>query len=132
MQRYRLGEAATVLGVSVDSLRRWVDSGKVSATRTAGGQRVIDGPDLALLAMALAPPHIPAEGLPARSARNRLLGVVTKVTRDGVMAQVEMQVGAHRIVSLMTREAADELELAPGVVAVASIKSTSVVVERPA
>ena len=132
MASYRLGEAAAVLGVSVDTLRRWVDAGRVCGARTAGGQRVIDGPALAELATALAPAPAPAEGLPARSARNRLLGVVTKVTRDGVMAQVEMQVGPHRIVSLMTREAADELDLAPGVVAVASIKSTSVVVERPA
>ena len=132
MLRYRLGEAAAVLGVSVDTLRRWVDAGKVAGVRTAGGQRVIDGPALAELATALAGPPTPAEGLPARSARNRLLGVVTKVTRDGVMAQVELQAGPHRIVSLMTREAADELGLAPGVVAVASIKSTSVVVERSA
>ncbi len=130
-----MGEAAAVLGVSVDTLRRWMDAGKAPGLRTAGGQRVIDGPALAQLAIAMAPPHPPhppGEGLPARSARNRLLGVVTKVTRDRVMAQVEMHVGAHRIVSLMTREAADELGLSPGVVAVASIKSTSVVVERPA
>lgn len=129
MASYRLGEAATVLGVSVDTLRRWMDAGKVAGARTAGGQRLIDGLALADLAAAMAPPRAATDG---RSARNRLLGVVTRVTRDGVMAQVEMQVGPHRIVSLMTREAADELELAPGVVAAASIKSTSVVVERPA
>jgi molybdopterin-binding protein len=129
MASYRLGEAASALGVSVDTLRRWVDAGKVSGARTAGGQRVIDGTALADLATTLAPPHSESDG---RSARNRLLGIVTRVTRDGVMAQVEMQVGPHRIVSLMTREAADELGLAPGIVAAASIKSTSVVVELPA
>ena len=127
MSSYRLGEAAAVLGVSVDTLRRWVDTGRVAATRTSGGQRLVEGSAIAELATSLAPPpHRPTDA----SARNRLPGVVTRVTRDGVMAQVELQAGPHRIVSLMTREAADELELAPGVLAVASIKSTSVVVER--
>ena len=130
MASYRLGEAAAALGVSVDTLRRWVDDGRVHGARTAGGQRVIAGGDLAELAVALAPAHTPAAV--GASARNRLPGVVTRVTRDGVMAQVELQVGPHRIVSLMTREAADELGLAPGVIAAASIKSTSVVIERPA
>ncbi len=130
MSELSLGDAARAIGVSVDTLRRWVDDGKVDGTRTPGGQRLIDGGALAELAssMAQAPPEHPHSG---QSARNRLPGVVTRVARDGVMAQVELQVGPHRIVSLMTREAADELELAPGVVAVASIKSTSVVVERP-
>lgn len=128
MPSYRLGEAAAVLGVSVDTLRRWVDAGKVTAERTTGGQRMVDGFSLAQFASGLAPPHHASE----RSARNRILGIVTRVTRDGVMAQVEMQAGPHRLVSLMTREAADELSLAPGVVAFASIKSTSVVVERSA
>jgi molybdopterin-binding protein len=128
---YRLGEAADVLGVSVDTMRRWVDSGRVQGHRTEGGQRLVDGSALADLANALAPP--PGAGAPpatARSARNRLPGVVTRVTRDRVMAQVELQVGPHRIVSLMTREAADELGLERGVLAAASIKSTSVVIER--
>lgn len=128
MASYRLGEAASALGVSVDTLRRWMDTGRVTGTRTAGGQRVVEGESLAALALAMAPPH---DADHPRSARNRLPGVVTRVTRDGVMAQVELQAGPHRIVSLLTREAADELELAPGVLAVASIKSTSVMIERP-
>lgn len=131
MPSYRLGEAAAALGVSIDTLRRWADGGRVRGRRTAGGQRRIDAEDLAALAASLAPPRSPAPGSPApRSARNRIPGVVTKVSRDGVMAQVELQAGPHRLVSLMTREAADELGLAPGVLAVASIKATSVVVER--
>lgn len=123
---YRLGEAASVLGISPDALRRWVDAGRVHATRTAGGQRVIAGTELAVLAQSLAP--MQTEGRSAESARNRLPGIVTRVTRDGVMAQVEMQAGPHRIVSLMTREASDDLGLAPGVLVVASVKSTNVVV----
>jgi molybdopterin-binding protein len=130
MPSYRMGEAAAALGIGVDTLRRWADTGRLAVTRTPGGHRVVSSTDLARLAEELARPDPPTEGLPARSSRNRLPGVVTQVTRDGVMAQVEMQVGPHRIVSLMTREAADELGLAPGVIAAASIKSTSVVVER--
>jgi molybdopterin-binding protein len=131
MARYRLGEAAAVLGVSVDTMRRWVDTGRVTGHRTEGGQRVVEGASLADLAAAMAPAHPRAEPSgPARSARNRLPGVVTRVTRDGVMAQVELQAGPHRIVSLMTREAAEELGLDRGVLAAASIKSTSVVIER--
>ena len=131
MARYRLGEAAAVLGVSVDTLRRWVDAGRVEGHRTDGGQRVVEGTSLAEVATAMAPaPFHGDPGGAARSARNRLPGVVTRVTRDGVMAQVELQAGPHRIVSLMTREAAEELGLDRGVLAAASIKSTSVVIER--
>jgi molybdopterin-binding protein len=134
MQAFRISEAAALLGVSDDTLRRWADAGRVPTTRDKSGRQAIDGPDLARLAEETAA----AAGRPAprpvlsESARNRFLGLVTKVTRDTVMAQVEIQAGPHRIVSLMSREAADELGLEPGVLAVAAVKSTNVVVEVPA
>ena len=129
MASYRIGDAAAALGVSVDTLRRWVDAGRVPSSRTAGGQRVVEGADLAALARSRADP---AGGeRRGHSARNRLPGVVTSVTRDAVMAQVELQCGPHRIVALVTREAVDELGLEPGVLATAAIKSTSVTLDRP-
>jgi molybdopterin-binding protein len=125
---YRPGEAAELLGVSVDTVRRWADSGRLRTRRSAGGQRVIDGADLArFLSEEAAPPD--TAPIRAQSARNHLPGIVTKVVKDKVAAQVEIQVGPHRLVSLMTREAADELGLAPGVRAVAAVKATNVVVE---
>jgi molybdopterin-binding protein len=132
MARFRIREAAELLGVSDDTVRRWADSGRIP-TAVDGGKRVIDGVDLAHLAEELAAtnerPLPPA--VVAHSARNRFAGLVTRVVRDGVMAQVEMQAGPFRFVSLMSREAADELGLEPGVVAVASVKATNVVVEVP-
>jgi molybdopterin-binding protein len=130
MPSYRIGQAAELLGVSVDTVRRWADAGSLPSTRTPGGHRLVDGAGLARLAAAH---HRRPEGGQGhgRSARNRLAGIVTKVQRDDLSAQVELQAGPFRIVSLMTREAADELELAPGVLAVAAIKATNVVVERP-
>lgn len=128
MPAYKIGQAAELLGVSVDTVRRWVDSGRLDATRGEGGRRLIDGETLAAFAVELTDTP-EAEPVVARSARNRFPGIVTRVVRDGVVAQVEIQSGPHRVVSLMTREAADELGLAPGVLAVASVKSTSVVVE---
>ncbi len=134
---YRIGQAATVLDVSVDTVRRWADSGRLQTQRTEGGQRLVEGASLAQLAEELAAGAGPAverdrPPLVGASARNRLPGIVIRVTKDTVMAQVELQVGRHRMVSLMTREAADELGLAPGVRAVATVKSTNVVVEVPA
>ena len=124
----RLAEAARLLAVSDDTIRRWTDSGKLASSVDASGRRVVDGADLAELAVSLADaPHPGPIG--AASARNRFVGIVTRVVRDTVMAQVELQCGPHRVVSLMSREAADELALAPGVVAIASIKSTNVVIE---
>ena len=129
MPRYRIGQAAEVLGVSVDTVRRWVDGGRLVAAREPGGARSVDGASLARLAVELHEDQEATAGI--RSARNALPGIVTKVTRDKVAAQVELQCGPHRIVSLMTREAADELALAPGVLATAVVKATTVVVELP-
>jgi molybdopterin-binding protein len=125
-----MGEAAAFLGVSVDTVRRWTDDGRLATSRTAGGHRLVDPADLARLATELAEAPEPGT-IAGASARNRLTGLVTRVERDGVMAKVDLQAGPFRIVSLMSREAADELGLEPGVVAVASVKATNVVVEIP-
>jgi molybdopterin-binding protein len=129
MASFTIGETADLLGVSADTVRRWVDSESLPASRTPGGRRRIEGADLARFASSRAGA---ATDPPVReSARNHFRGLVTKVTKDKVMAQVEIQAGPFRVVSLMSREAADDLALAPGVLAVASVKSTNVVVEVP-
>lgn len=128
MPNLRISEAAELLGVSDDTLRRWAEQGRLPVSVAEHGRQVVDGADLAALAQQLADAP---EDSRQQSARNRLRGIVTKVTKDTVMAQVEMQAGPYRVVSLMSREAADELGLEPGVVAVASVKSTHVVVELP-
>ena len=125
----RISEAAALLGVSDDTVRRWVDQGKLPSVQDSG-RMAIDGQALAAFAQEMADSPEPGHTA-AASARNRMRGIVTRVLKDGVMAQVEMQAGPFRIVSLMSREAADELGLEPGVIAVASIKSTHVVVEIP-
>ena len=127
---FRLGEAADLLGVSSDTLRRWIDGGRVEAARDENGHRVIDGAVLAEFARSLGDTDEQERAGSVSSARNRFRGIVTRVVRDTVMAQVEMQAGPHRVVSLMSREAADELGLVPGMVTVAVVKSTNVVVER--
>jgi molybdopterin-binding protein len=133
MATYRLAEAAELLGVSDDTVRRWADSGRFPTSKTSDGHAGVEGAALAALARELA--HIPADGATASStrvsARNHLRGIVTEVKRDTVMAQVELCCGPYRVVSLMSREAADALGLEAGVVAVASIKATNVVVEVP-
>ncbi|HEX3623465.1 MAG TPA: TOBE domain-containing protein [Acidimicrobiales bacterium] len=130
MPAYRIGQAAELLGVSVDTVRRWVDAGRLDAVRGEGGRRLVDGEALARFAVRLGEEHDQEpDVVVGRSARNRFPGIVTRVVKDTVAAQVEIQAGPHRVVSLMTREAADELGLAPGVLAVAAVKSTSVVVE---
>jgi len=129
MPSYRLRDAAELLGVSDDSLRRWADGGRVTTSTDAAGRRVIDGAELARFAEQNAAPVPSAGAIIRESARNRFVGLVTRVVRDTVMAQVEMQCGPYRVVSLMSREAADELKLEPGVTAVASVKSTNVVIE---
>jgi molybdopterin-binding protein len=128
---FRVREAAALLGVSDDTVRRWIDAGRLASTTDAGGRNVVAGSDLAAFAQTLAGDH-PAPGpVRSESARNRFVGLVTRVVRDTVMAQVEIQAGPHRIVSLLSREAADELQLEPGVLAIAAVKSTNVVVELP-
>jgi molybdopterin-binding protein len=131
---FRVREAAGLLGVSDDTLRRWADAGRVATTSDAAGRQVVDGVELARLAEEVAASAERPQARPVvqESARNRFTGLVTRVVRDTVMAQVEIQAGPHRIVSLMSREAADDLGLAPGVLAVAAVKSTNVVVEVPA
>ena len=127
---YRIAQAASLLGVSDDTVRRWIDSGRLSASSTSG-PTTIDGAELAAHAQEIA--TAPELGSPvAESARNRFTGLVTRVIKDSVMAQVDLQCGPFRVVSLMSAEAASELQLEPGVVAVASVKSTHVVVEVPA
>ena len=109
-------------------MRRWADSGRLATTRTPAGHRTVTGKELARLATQFDDPG----DVPGRaSARNRFRGIVTKVLRDKVMAQVEIQSGPHRFVSLMSREAADDLELEPGKMAVATVKATTVIVELP-
>lgn len=128
MHRFRIGKAAQLLGVSPDTVRRWADQGRVATVRTDGGQREIEGPELARLALELG--DQPLDDADSVSARNRFPGLVTRVICDTVMAQVEIQAGPHRVVSLISAEAVDALGLEPGVPAVASIKSTNVVIER--
>ena len=126
---YRIAEAAALLGVSDDTVRRWIDSGRLTAVRDGGGPAVVDGAALARIATQLH--EAPEPGTTPSSARNRLTGIVTRVVRDTVMAQVEIQAGPFRLVSLMSREAADELGLEIGVRAVATVKATQVSVDVP-
>ena len=131
MTSYKPGEVANLLGVSVDTVRRLADSGTLATQRSADGHRVVDGEDLARY---LAEQDEPEGTGPivGESARNRFPGIVTRVVANDVVATVELRAGRHRIVSLMTAEAVSELGLRPGVLAVAAVKSTSVVVEVPA
>jgi molybdopterin-binding protein len=127
MTEYRMAEAADLLGVSDDTLRRWQQQGRFETTTTSTGVAAIAGPELARLAVEVAesPEHGPTSG----SSRNRLRGIVTKVTKDTVMAQVEMSCGPYRVISLISREAADDLALEPGTLAWATVKSTNVSVD---
>jgi molybdopterin-binding protein len=128
--RLRITEAAALLGVSDDTVRRMVDSGRLTGGTDESGRRTVDGSELAAVAQELAhPAEVGAIG--GASARNRMRGIVTGITKDTVMAKVEMQCGPYRIVSLLSTESVDELGLEVGSVAVASVKSTHVVVEVP-
>ncbi len=130
MTQMRISEAASLLGVSDDTVRRMVDAGRLPSRRDDSGRFVVDGEHLAAVAREIARPA-PVGAVADESARNRMRGIVTRVLKDTVMAQVELQCGPFRIVSLMSREAVDDLRLEVGSVAVASIKSTNVVVGVP-
>ncbi|TWD25715.1 molybdopterin-binding protein [Streptomyces sp. T12] len=130
MQSYTIGQAARLLGVSPDTARRWADAGRLTTRRDDGGRRVVDGRDLAAFSVALAKEATPEEGTPYTSARNAFPGIVTAIKLGDVAAQVEIQAGPHRLVSLLTREAVEELGLEVGVEATARVKSTSVHIDR--
>jgi molybdopterin-binding protein len=130
VSEFRIGQAAELLGMSPDSVRRLADSGQLATRRTEGGHRVVDG--LALARLLAEHTGLPEAGaIVGQSARNRFSGIVTRVVKDRVAAQVELQAGPYRVVSLMTAEAVDELGLEPGMLAIAAVKATQVVVEVP-
>ena len=133
MNEFSVREAAVLLGVSDDTVRRWADNGRLRIGKGSSGRQVIAGIELVPLLVELAAESPLGATFPTAraSARNRFTGIVTAVQRDGVMAQVELQAGPFRVVSLMSREAADDLGLEPGVLAVAAVKSTNVVVQVP-
>jgi molybdopterin-binding protein len=133
MPKFRIKEAANLLGVSTDTVRRWADGGRIETTTDSSGRLAVDGAALARFARHLAESadHGESRVVVAHSARNRFSGLVSRVVRDAVMAQVEIQAGPHRFVSLLSREAADELGLEPGMLAVATVKATNVSVEIP-
>jgi molybdopterin-binding protein len=121
---YRIGEAAEILGVRVETLRRWERDGKLRASRTSGGQRLVSASEVARLLARRDRPRVTAA-----SVRNRFPGVVTEVKRDKLAATVEILAGPHRILSFVTREAVDEMGLKPGMRAVATVKATNVMLE---
>jgi molybdopterin-binding protein len=126
----RIGEAAEWLGVSVETIRRWGREGRITVSRTAGGQRMVSRDEVGRIMVERRRPggHPPTV---ARSARNSFAGVITRVEKDRVAAVVEIQAGPHRLVSLMTAEAVEELDLKVGDEAVAVVKATNVIVEIP-
>lgn len=130
MPLYRFSRVAELFGVSDDTVRRWVDAGSLTAVRDSAGRKVVDGGELAAFAKSQASTARDPSGV-GRSARNKFVGLVTEVVGDQVMAQVEMQCGQQRVVSLMSNEAVRDLGLEPGVLAVAVVKSTQVVIETP-
>lgn len=126
---YRIGEAAKVLGVRVETLRRWEREGRIESSRTAGGQRRVSASEVARLLSERRRRDTPEIG--GQSVRNHFPGVVVAVNKDEVAATVEIMAGPHRILSLLTREAVDELGLEPGMPAIAAVKATNVGVELP-
>jgi molybdopterin-binding protein len=131
MAQFLIREAAELLGVSDDTVRRWIDAGSLPASKNEVGRKVIDGVALAEFSRQHAAALPPDPSGIGRSARNRFVGLVTKVLMDGVMAQVELQCGPHTVVSLMSSEAARDLQLEPGRLAVAVVKATTVIIETP-
>ena len=131
MPQFRIREVSELLGVSDDTVRRWIDAGTLPAGRDDTGRKVIDGVVLAEFSRQHAAAPAPDPSGVGRSARNRFVGLVTKVIVDGVMAQVELQCGPHTVVSLMSSEAVRELRLEPGRMAVAVVKATTVIIETP-
>tara|TARA_B100001250_G_C19465240_1_gene642041 strand:- start:33 stop:422 length:390 start_codon:yes stop_codon:yes gene_type:complete len=129
MPTYRIGQVAELLAVSVDTVRTWIDEGRIAATRSSGGHRIIEGIDLAQFLEETN--ELETEHGQRLSARNRFVGLVTKVVQNDVMAQVEIQAGGHRFVSLISSEAAKEMQLEQGVLAAAVVKATNVVVQLP-
>ncbi|MFM1723220.1 helix-turn-helix transcriptional regulator [Rhodococcus sp. PAM 2766] len=132
MPDIRIRDAAQLLGVSDDTVRRWIDAGTLASHKDDAGRMVVDGRQLAEFARAYAAPAPENPLGVGSSARNRFTGLVTRVVADGVMAQVEMQCGPFSVVSLMSAESATELNLEPGSIAVAVVKATTVIVETPA
>lgn len=130
LSQIRVSQAAALAGVSDDTIRRWSESGRLDLAKDSKGRLVVDGKQLAALLQELATESA-ASDPPKVSTRNRLTGIVTKVTKDSVMAQVELQAGPFRIVSLISREAVDELGLEVGTVAAATVKATSVSIALP-
>lgn len=131
MQSYTIGQAARLLGVSPDTARRWADAGRVATHRDEGGRRLIDGRDLAAFSVEVAQSGgAGEEDVSYTTARNAFPGIVTAVKLGDVAAQVEIQAGPHRLVSLLTREAVEELGLEVGMQATARVKSTSVHIDR--
>ncbi|MCZ8381161.1 helix-turn-helix transcriptional regulator [Mycobacterium sp. CPCC 205372] len=131
MPAMKIKDAAVILGVSDDTVRRWIDSGSLASHKDETGRKVIDGKALAEFAREHATPPPDPLGV-GSSARNRFVGLVTKVTADQVMCEVQMQCGPFTVVSLMSTESARQLGLEPGVLAVAVVKATNVIVETPA
>ena len=129
-QALRIGQAAELLGVGIDTLRRWEMSHKLRVIRTSGGQRIVPILEVSRL-LAERRRGTADRPIVAQSARNRFVGIVTRVERDGVAAVVEVLAGPHRLVSLMTAEAVDELDLTIGLEVVCVVKSTNVIVEIP-
>jgi molybdopterin-binding protein len=129
----RIGQAAELLDVSVETIRRWESSGRIRTERSSGGQRMVPLSEVGrILGDRRADKRVTSRPIVAQSARNRFSGIVTRIERDRVAAVVEVQCGPHRLVSLMTAEAVDDLGLAVGDEAVCAVKATNVVVEVPA